>query len=289
MSAPHRLIDGPKASVTTTTLSVLEDGQTDDAEFLVNSLPEAPEPSQQSTTPRNSPPLPPALDGQSEDRAQSPLRPQEGKYGPLCKDRAFWVASLALILLIAVLVLQILGLQAASKLVQAEEPLISWCSPMLQPFGKALIDGDCHIYAITAHQNSNGIGCLLLPGKQQKSWISLTLVISILALVMEAVDLLILTCVNTTKKMRGVKMRRPWCTMFGGLVVLGITLGFGLMYAQYLPPAITSRVTIVMSIQDMPFFFTGRLETAGLRGALLGWNDGVFSSWGNAYYGYPTT
>lgn len=72
-------------------------------------------------------------------------------------------------------------------------------------------------------------------------------------------------------------------------MVLGITLGFGLMYAQYLPPAITSRVTIVMSIQDMPFFFTGRLETAGLRGALLGWNDGVFSSWGNAYYGYPTT
>ena len=220
--------------------------------------------------------------------AQPLLRQQDETIGPLHTDRTFYIAISALLLFLAVFVLQILALQAAVKIVNGSAPLVSWCSPMFQPFGAAVIDGDCHIYAITRHEKSTGIGCILIPGQQQKSWILLTLIITVAALVMEFVDLAILTYVNTKTKCNGVKMRRPWCTMFGGLVVLGITLGFGLMYAQYLPPGISSRITIVTNVQNRTFFYTGRLFTAGLRGALLAWNDGVFSSWGNWYNGFPT-
>ena len=219
--------------------------------------------------------------------AQPLLRQQDEITRPLLTHRAFYIAISALLLFLAVFVLQILALQAAVKIVHDSAPLVSWCSPMFQPFGAAVIDGDCHIYAISRHEKSTGIGCILIPGQQQKSWILLTLIITVAALVMEFVDLTILTYVNTKTKCNGVKMRRPWCTMFGGLVVLGITLGFGLMYAQYLPPGISSRITIVMNVQNRNFFYTGRLVSAGLRGALLGWNDGVFSSWGKEYYGYP--
>ena len=146
---------------------------------------------------------------------------------PLWKDRTFRVASLALLLFLVVFGLQIPGFQATSKLAHANKvPLVQWCSPLLQPFGVALIDGDCHIYTVVRHQRSVGVGCVLIPGTQQKAWIMLTLVVCSMALVVEAVDLLMLILVDTKSKWNGVKMKRPWCTMFGGLVVLGIVLGY---------------------------------------------------------------
>ena len=157
---------------------------------------------------------------------------------------------------------------------------------MLQPFGVALIDGDCHIYPVVRHQRTGAIGCVLIPGTQQKAWIMLTLVVSSMALVVEAADLLILILVNTKTKWNGVKMKRPWCTMFGGIVVLGIVLGFGIMYSQALPPGISSRVTVVMDLGNNTAVYTGKLTTAGMRRAIIGWNDGLFSSWGDVYYGY---
>ncbi|KAL9117883.1 MAG: hypothetical protein Q9187_005573, partial [Circinaria calcarea] len=205
---------------------------------------------------------------------------------PLWKDRTFRVAALALVFLLVVVSLQVLGLQATVKLARANNtPLVPWCSPLLQPFGVALIDGDCHKYGAKRHEHRVGVGCVLIPGKHQRAWIMLTLVVSSMALVVETVDLVILMLVNSKSKWNGVKMKRPWCTMFGGLVVLGIILGFGIMYAQDLPPGISARVTVVMDLGNKTFVYTGGVTPAGLRGAMIGWNDGLFSSWGELYYG----
>lgn len=79
-------------------------------------------------------------------------------------------------------------------------------------------------------------------------------------------------------------MKRPWTTMVSGLVVLGVTLFFGLQYASMLPPGITGRVTVAVDVDGMKAF-DARLTSAGLRGTILGWNDGLFESWRESYTG----
>lgn len=81
-----------------------------------------------------------------------------------------------------------------------------------------------------------------------------------------------------------MQMNRPWFTMFSGLAVLLVTFIFGLIYASDLPPGITEKVWVVVDI-DRPTIWAGALKPAGLRGALIGWNDGVFESWRNLYNG----
>jgi hypothetical protein len=82
----------------------------------------------------------------------------------------------------------------------------------------------------------------------------------------------------------GVKMRRPWFTMFSGIAVLLITLVFGKLYADDLPPGITHKVWVV-SKSVTPKLYSAQLESAGLRGAIIGWSDGLFDSWGLDYFG----
>lgn len=79
-------------------------------------------------------------------------------------------------------------------------------------------------------------------------------------------------------------MRRPWFTMFTGVAVLGLILVFGIIYGSTLPPGISQRVWIV-TYADSPLIYSGELGTAGLRGAIIGWNDGVFSEWKATYFG----
>lgn len=82
-------------------------------------------------------------------------------------------------------------------------------------------------------------------------------------------------------------MKRPWTTMVCGLVVLGVTLIFGLQYAFTLPPGITDRVTIAVNVNGTRAF-DARLTSAGLRGTMIGWNDGLFESWKGMYSGAPS-
>lgn len=79
-------------------------------------------------------------------------------------------------------------------------------------------------------------------------------------------------------------MRRPWATMFCGIAVLGLIFVFGVVYSETLPPGIAERVWVVddagiLGINE------GLLGVAGLRGAIIGWNDGLFSGWGKRYFG----
>ena len=79
-------------------------------------------------------------------------------------------------------------------------------------------------------------------------------------------------------------MRRPWCTMIAGLVVLALILMFGVVYSTSLPAGIAEDVWVVTAVADV-YVYQRVLGTAGLRGAMLVWNDGVFGAWGHTYYG----
>ena len=203
------------------------------------------------------------------------------------RDPAIFSASAAAVLFVAVLALQVLGLVQAAKAMGSlsEPPLVSWCSPLFQPFGLAAVDNNCRVHAITQSAN-RGIGCVEIPGVWQQQWIIGTVVGTSLSLVCQVADVLLLTLVRSTKRVKGAKLRRPWTTIFGGLVVLGVTLVCGVQYTTYIPRVMGTRVMVVMSIQD-PTSYLGVLTPAGLRGAIIAWTDGLFGSWGKAFFGSP--
>jgi len=202
---------------------------------------------------------------------------------PILKDDSFYVAILAFLLLVTVIVLQILGFNRAVRGVRGLTPSVSWCCPVFQPFGIAVLDGNCDIYPI--NQNFvKGVGCIEIPGVRQMTWLKATAAGTAIGLILEGVDICILTFVHTKSRWRGMKMRRPWCTMFGGLTVLGMILVYGIIYASTLPPGISEKIWVVQNA-DEPTLWAGELTPAGLRGAMLAWNDGIFSSWGTAYSG----
>ena len=199
------------------------------------------------------------------------------------KDDALYTAIVALCMLIAVFVLQIVGLVHAVRGANGPTPLVSSCTPVFQPFGFAVLDGNCNIFNI--QQNFlKGVGCIQIPGNRQMSWLKATVVGTSLALVLQIVDICLLTMVHSKTRWRGIKMRRPWCSMIGGLGVLGLILIYGISYANSLPLGIAERIWIVQ-IVDEPSVWATDLVPAGLRGAMIGWNDGIFASWGTQYYG----
>ena len=206
------------------------------------------------------------------------------------RDRLNYAAVVAALLFVIVLILQLLGLARAAQIVKAssDAPLVSWCSPFFQPFGVAAIDGSCNIYYInqSAHK---GIGCITLPGQWQQQWLKGTIAGITIELCTELVDLAILSLVNGKRKIfQAVKLKRPWATIFSGLTVLIVTLIYGVNYSLYLPPGVTERVTVLMDEQG-PISYTGNLTSAGLRGAIIAWNDGIFESWRGAFFGSWST
>lgn len=171
--------------------------------------------------------------------------PPEASLQEIWKDSTIWVAGAALVLLIALAAVQILGLaRAVSANGASAEPMVSWCSPIFQPFGVAVLDGNRDLYSVQ-QSFTKGIGCIKLPGARQKSWLKATVAGISLGLIFEAIDIGILAIVHGGARWRGVKMRRPWFTMFGGLAVLGVILICGIMYASSLPSGITERVWVV--------------------------------------------
>lgn len=203
---------------------------------------------------------------------------------PLWKDTRVAVAVTAALLLLHVLVLQVLGLYHACKGSQTSEPpKVRWCSPIFQPFGLVVRDGECNLHEIDQNFN-RGVGCIALPGIWQQRWLRGTVIGTAIGIACEIIDVLILSIVASDSKPLGIKMRRPWCTMFCGTAVLLVTLVFGKLYADDLPPGITSKVWLV-SKTVTPKMYSAQLESAGLRGAVIGWSDGLFRSWGLDYTG----
>lgn len=202
------------------------------------------------------------------------------------RNRLNYAAVVAAFLFVTVLILQLLGLVKAAQIVKAssDPPLVSWCSPFFQPFGVAAIDGSCNVYDISQNA-AKGIGCITLPGQWQQQWLKGTIAGVSIELCTELVDLLILSLVNGKRKIfQAVKLKRPWATMFSGLIILIVTLIYGVNYSLYLPQGVTDRVMVLMDVQG-PASYTGNLTSAGLRGAIFGWNDGLFESWRGVYFG----
>ena len=214
---------------------------------------------------------------QAETRLQADRKPT------LLKSRSFYNFLSALILLVAVFVLQVLGLTRALHHARRPTPPVSWCSPVFAPFGLAVLDGNCSIFPIV-QTFSKGVGCVLIPGTQQKSWLRTTVAGTSISLALEVLDITVLSLVSSSTRWRGVKMRRPWFTMFSGIAVLGLLLVFGVVYSTTRPPGIGQRIWVVIDA-GTPTVWQGELRTAGLRGAMIGWNDGVFEGWGSTYFG----
>ncbi|KAL9098058.1 MAG: hypothetical protein Q9163_006207 [Psora crenata] len=206
----------------------------------------------------------------------------------LFTSKPLYIGLGSLLLLLTVCVLQILGLAHARHhwlRASATPPQASWCSRFFQPFPIAVLDGNCNIWPIDQASSYGGVGCILIPGTQQIAWLKGTVIGISLSLLLEALDVLILALVQSGKRWRGIKMRRPWCTMIAGLVVLGLTLVFGLVYGSMLPPGIAEKVWMVADEADGVVVYEARLGPPGLRGALIAWNDGVFEGWGSTYFG----
>ena len=199
------------------------------------------------------------------------------------KEKPFCIAVLAFLLLITTLVLQIWGLVKAQSALDGAPPDVSWCSPIFQPFSVAVLDGNCNVYPVQQTHNK-GVGCILIKGTLQMQWLKATAVGSGISIGLELIDVIILATTKSSKRHRGVKMRRPWCTMIAGLVALGLFLVFGVVYSSTLPAGITQTVWLIVDTGE-PSIWSAHLTTAGLRGALIGWNDGVFSGWHQTYFG----
>ena len=116
------------------------------------------------------------------------------------------------------------------------------------------------------------------------SWLHATVAGTSISLALEVLDIIVLSLVSSTTRWRGMKMRRPWFTMFSGIAVLGLLLVFGVFYSTNLPPGIGQRIWLVIDA-SVPTVWEGELGTAGLRGAMIGWNDGVFEGWGSRWFG----
>lgn len=200
------------------------------------------------------------------------------------KDPAIWSATFAALSFLAVFILQLIGLVKAAQAIQPDPPMVQWCSPLFQPFGITALDGDGHAYPIVQNPNK-GIGCIQIPGVWQRHWLKGTVAVLILELVFELFDIAILTLVNSDTKWRGVKMKRPWFSIFLGMAVLLVILICGILFASELPPGITESVKVIMESKGKVGSYDIVLNVAGLRGTILGWSDGLFENWRTTYFG----
>lgn len=197
------------------------------------------------------------------------------------------VALVALMLLIMLVVLQLAGLAYAIKGLKRDTDMtVSWCSPAFQDSTLAVRTGNCDIYTVTTSA-SNGIGCVDLPATEQRGWLVGTIVILSAALVLQACDMILLRCAKG-RKFRGVKMQRPWLTMFTGITILIVIICYGVFAAMHLPSGVTETVWVYRK-ENNPAAIgrvcQGVLSPSGLRGMIIGWTDGLFDSWGAVYRG----
>jgi hypothetical protein len=195
-----------------------------------------------------------------------------------------FVAISALILFFCMIALQIIGLVAAGRARSVGNLEVSWCSPVFNSFAFAVLDSSCNIYAVKQNKKG-GIACIELPAKLQHRWSVATEVVVALSLVLQFIDFCILLCVNSKyRQLRQVKMKRPWLSMFFGLLVLITMMGLGISQAYTLPPGITKDI-LVANKAEKEFICRATLTPPGLRGSNIGWWDGLMQSWGCAWYG----
>lgn len=196
------------------------------------------------------------------------------------------VALLAFIVFIGLVILQIIGLAAANDaLKNTQDMKATFCSTIFQG-AVAVQDGNCQFRPVTTSA-SKGIGCIDLPATQQINWLKATVGVVSVSIAFQVIDMVVLYKVKSDDKWRGVKMRRPWLTMFGGILVLVMLCVVAGINASTLPRYMTDTVWVYKyePSTDTSVVCRGTLTSAGLRGSIIGWTDGFLNSLGSAYYG----
>lgn len=191
------------------------------------------------------------------------------------------------LLFLGLIAIQTMGLASAIQGLRSRDGLTSsWCSPMFQSFAIAVGDGNCAIRPVQPSA-SKGIGCITLSGRQQAGWLAGTAAGTAVSLALQLADLLVLALVESAAKWRGVKMRRPWATMFAGIVVLVVYVVYGVVNAGRLPSGMTERVWVFRQEPSLGIATVcrGTITPPGVRGSIMGWTDGFLSSWGSVYFG----
>jgi hypothetical protein len=196
------------------------------------------------------------------------------------------VIILSFLLLLAAVALQVTAIYFANRGRLVKNLKVSWCSPIFQPFGVSVQDAMCVWRPIAANSNK-GIGCIEIPGVRQQRWLVATMGIVITSLILETIDFLLLILVNVKyTAFSGVKLKRPWFSILVGLAAMLTIAGVSGIQSMSLPVGINERTLVITATNvTSPFLCTGTLYPAGLRGSILGWTDGVFSSWGTVYFG----
>jgi hypothetical protein len=206
----------------------------------------------------------------------------------LCPQTVTRQALVALAASIFGLTLFILQLHGLAHVVSGRKQaglVIKWCSPSFQYFTLAVITGTCQKFT-TVSGGRNGLNCIELPAEQQYFWLTGTVVLLSCAIIAQVADLVLLS-LTRTERFHRAKMRRPWLTMFGGVMVFVILICYGSFTSGQLPTGITETVWVY---RKEPHDAFGRvckvhLWNSGLRGSILSFSDGLFTSWGSRYYG----
>ncbi|KAF7539912.1 hypothetical protein G7054_g1772 [Neopestalotiopsis clavispora] len=226
-----------------------------------------------------------ACDGKNLERGIDPndsgtptVQPSKGKA---------LIVVFSLLLFFGLVSLQIIGLVSAIIGLRVRDTLEStWCSPMFESFAINLLDGNCHLHSVSSSA-SRGIGCIKLSGATQAGWLVGTVGVLATSLALELVDLIVLTLVASKQRWRGVKMRRPWCTMFCGVTILVFYVIYGLLEASRLPSGMPEVVWVFRKEPSLGIetVCRGTVTPAGVRGSIMGWTDGFLSNWGSTYFG----
>jgi len=197
------------------------------------------------------------------------------------------IALTSFLLLVILLALQLFGLYSAVHGQRQPDLRVNWCSPAFRDFAVAVTTGNCQKYTVI-DSSSNGIGCISLPGDQQRDWLTGTIIALSVALVCQVLDTILMLLTNSKTKWRAVKAQRPWLTMFGGVIMLVVLVVFGVFNAKDLPKGVTEAVWIYRKepSREMGRVCRGLLNPPGLRGVMIGYMDGLFESWGGVYHGH---
>jgi hypothetical protein len=139
-----------------------------------------------------------------------------------------YIALLATIIFLMILTLEIVASVFASKgrsVVNTKQA--AWCSPIFQT--GLTIQAGCQLFP--AVQNpTKGIGCVNLQAHLQSDWLRATEILVPMALLLQALDFLVLWSVHGSRRLRGIKMQRPWftvCPFFPALPPMSYLLWLG--------------------------------------------------------------
>lgn len=200
------------------------------------------------------------------------------------------VVSLHIVLVLSVfcfvflIILQLVGLiYTAIGVHVASEPGIqeSWCSPAFLD-RNYVSDLSCHNYTITP-EPGNGIGCIQVAGTQS-GFLNATLTVLVIELVLEILDgALLLMAKTDAKLLKSVKLKRPWFTMFFGIGVWLALIGIGVAREENGALPLNGNHVVLSGGAEATCQTV--LYSAGLRGAIIAWSDGAFSSFGSVYEG----